>query len=129
MVQILENILCFDIAEQSDLPAHALIDRKIRSAHDDIRPQSHALQRLDAHLGRLGLELARSLQIWDKSNMYDNGITSSDINLKLPDRLQKRLAFYIADGASDLDYRDRNVIRRRLFMESFLDLIVICGMT
>ena len=61
-----------------------------------------ALQFLDGVLRRFGLMLFRSAQVRNQRHMDKQAVFPPDLQGDLPDRLNKRLRFDIADGSSDL---------------------------
>ena len=95
----------------------------LTSADDDIRLDAHALQILNAGLGRLGLQFLRSAQIRNQRYMDQNGIIMAHLMLELTDGLQERLAFDITYGTADLDDGDAGLIIGKVAVKAALDLI------
>ena len=79
------------------------VQRMLRAADKDIRPDSHSLQVLDAGLGRLGLQFPGSFQVRDQGDMDQHGILMSYFMLELTDGLQEGLALDIAHGTAHLN--------------------------
>ena len=86
-IQILQHVFFLHVTEQRDLLFHVIIQRIIGAADQNIRPDSHALQTLDAHLRRFGLHFPGRLQIRDQCHLDHDRIFPSDFGLELPDRL------------------------------------------
>ena len=112
------------IAEQGDLVAHGLRDLILRSAHNDIRADSHSLQFPDAGLGGLGLEFFRAMQIGHECHMDHAACALRLLLHELADRLVDRLGFDISHCAAH--FYDRNggfLLPLRLHVKAALDLI------
>ena len=116
-------MLLLHVTEQRYLLPHMVVYRVIGSAHKDIRPDTHALKTLNAHLGGLGLHLSGCFQIRDQSHLDYDRILTPDLGLELPYRFQKRLALYITHGTAYFYYGYRFLVGRRSLMESVLYLI------
>ena len=105
-VEILQDVFTWHVAEQRNLIFDSLIERMLGTAHNNVRPDPHALERFDARLGRLRFHFAGSLQIGDQRYVDQDGILAANVVLELTDRLEKRLALNVADGAAYFDNRD-----------------------
>ena len=62
-IQILKNVADWHITEQSNFFLQAIFQWMLRTAYQNIRPDSHTLQLLDTGLGRLGFHFTGSLQV------------------------------------------------------------------
>ena len=98
-----------DVAEETDLPALVIGDRHAGPAQEHIRLNADRPQLLDGVLRRLGFQLPRSLDVGDERQMHEGDALASQIVAELPDRLEERKAFDIADSTSDLDEKKINL--------------------
>ena len=122
-IQILQYPVAGYIAEQGYLIPQSLIKRMFAAADDDVRLNPHALQFLDAGLGRLGLHFLGSTQIRDQGHMDQDRIVAAHFMLELTDGLQERLALDIAHRAAHLDNGDSGILISEIAVEAALDLI------
>ncbi len=122
-IQILDHLAVGNITEQGNLVPDGLVQGNFRAAYNDIRLDPHALQFLDTGLGGLGFQLLGCFQVWDQSDMDENGIFMSHIQLELPDGFQERLALNVADGAAHLDNGDLCFPASVIPVETALQLI------
>ena len=76
----------------------------------------------DGMLGRLGLELARGLQVRDQRQVDVQAVLAADVEGELADRLQERQALDVADRAADLGDHDVDVVGGQA-MDRRLDLV------
>ena len=116
-------MLLLNIAEESHLIPHMVINRIIGAAHQNIWPYAHALKALYTHLSWLGLHFARGLKIRNKSNLNDNGIFSAHVGLELSYSLQEWLALNIPYSSAYFNNRNSFLILRFSLIESILYLI------
>ena len=122
---VLDDAVALHIAEVCDLAEDVLVlDRLVAAQHDDVRGNAHALQLLDGVLRRLGLVLARGLEIRHERHVDIERILTPDLKPDLPDGLEKRLALDIADRAADLGDDD---IRAGLFADLIDELLDLVG--
>ena len=100
--RVLDHAVVLDVAEMRDLGKDRRVrNLLVRTQHDDVRGNAHALQLLDAVLGRLGLVLPAGLQVGHQGHVDIQGVLPSLFQPHLADSLDKGLAFNIADGAAD----------------------------
>ena len=125
-IQILKNVGNRNITEKSDLFSDLLGQRIFAPAYQHIGLDSHSLQFFYAGLGRLCFHFPGRLQIRDQRHMDQRRVVLSYFVLKLPDRLQKGLAFYISYCSSYLNNGDSLFIRRFCPVKPAFDLI--CNM-
>ena len=118
---------CGQVTEQGNFILHFHAQRIFGAAYDDIRLDSHALELLDTGLGRLGLHLLGSAQIWNEGNVDENNVFPSLLMLELADRLEERLAFDITHRTADFNDGDLRVFRCRISVETALDFICDMG--
>ena len=90
-----------DIAEQCDLGAITVGQRMFGAADQHMRLDADTAQFGNAVLGRLGLQFPRRRQIGNQRAMDIDGVGAADIGGQLPNRLEERQRFDIADGAAD----------------------------
>ena len=122
-IQILEDMVRRQVAEQRDLVLHCCVQRIFRAAHDDVRLDSHSLEFFYTGLRRFCLHFLGGAQIGDQRDMDQNHVLASLLMLELADGLKERLALDIADGSTHLDDGDLRVLGRRIAVETALDLI------
>lgn len=90
---VLDDAVALHIAEVCDLAEDVLVlDRLVAAQHDDVRGNAHGLQLLDGVLRRLGLVLARGLEIRHERHVDIERILAPDLKSDLPDGLEERLA-------------------------------------
>ena len=76
-----------NITKQCDFIFDARLERTLCTAYDDVRLNTHSLQLLNACLCWLGFHFTGSTQVWDECHMDQDSIFTSNIMLKLADRL------------------------------------------
>ena len=101
------------IAEQRDFFAIFARHRTLGAANQHIGLNADLPQQSDGVLRRLGLQLAGRFQIRHEREMDVQAVFLADIERKLADRFQKRLAFDIADRAADFGDDDIDIVIRR----------------
>ena len=97
--------------------------RALRPAHDDVGRDTDAAELLDRVLRRLGLELARHVDVRHQRAVDVHDAVASDLVSELPDRLEERQALDVAHGAADLGDDDVDVRRVGRERHPALDLV------
>ena len=64
---VLDDAVRSDVAEQGDFGEHGVLEAAIAAQHDDVGGHAELLQLLHRTLGRLGLLLARPLQVGNEA--------------------------------------------------------------
>jgi hypothetical protein len=91
-----------DVAEQGDLLAHLAVERHLAAAQQHVGLDADLAQLLDAVLRRLGLHLARRLDVRQQRDVHEQHVTAM-LELELAHRLEERQRLDVADRAADLD--------------------------
>src|SRR5579864_449223 len=112
-----------DVAEQRDFVPHIVGDWIVRPGADHVRLNANRAQLFDAVLGRLGLELAGRTYVRQQRQVYEQGAIALQLAMDLAQRLQKRLAFDVADGAAHLGDDDLRIGLAGHALDSLFDLI------
>ncbi|MCY1170711.1 hypothetical protein D9M73_107980 [compost metagenome] len=109
------------VAEQSNLRPFAFGQRLFAAAHQHV--WLHAERRQFAHrmLRRLGLQLTRRRDIRHQRHVDADRIAASEIVAELPDRLDERQRFDIADRPADFAQHEIEIVG--LGLREFLDRI------
>ena len=105
-IQRRDHPLGRQIAEQADLAALFVRNRMRGAAQKNIRLDADGAQFLDAVLGRLGLQLARRLDIGHQGQMDEGGLAAPQIIVQLADGLEERQALDVAHRAADLHQQE-----------------------
>src|SRR6266542_661505 len=90
-----------DVCEQRDLLADVERQLLARARDDDVRVDTDAPELVDRVLRGLRLELAGRLDEGDEGHVLVDDVLRSRLAPKLPDRLQERQRFDVADRAAD----------------------------
>src|SRR6516164_7035064 len=90
------------IAEKRELPPLAWRYRAVGATQKDVGLDADRAQLLDRMLRRLGLQLASARDEGQQREMDIDRVMARQVVAKLPDPLEERQAFDIADGAADL---------------------------
>src|SRR5699024_3831064 len=102
-IKVLDNSLLWHVTELRDRLLDAVVKRKVGTADQHVRLDTHPLQFLDTGLCRFGLKLSGALQVRDQSHMDEDAVLMTDLMLKLTERLEKWLTLDVADSAADLN--------------------------
>ncbi len=102
-VERLDHGTFADVAEQRDLGALALRDLCLRAAKQDVRLDADGAQLLHRMLRRLGLKLARRLDVGQQGQVDEDRMAARQLVAELADGLEKRQPLDVADGAADFD--------------------------
>ncbi len=121
-VALLDHRLRLDVAEQRDLLLHVLGHRMLGPADEHVRLDADLPQGRHRMLGRLRLHLAGGLQVRHERQVDEQAILLAHVERELPDRLQKRQAFDVADRAADLGDHHVHVVVGQA-TDSGLDLV------
>ena len=78
----------------------------VRTTHQHVGLQADRAQFLDRVLRRLRLDFAGSRDVGHERQMNEQRARRADFEAQLPDGLEKRLGFDVADRAADLDDDD-----------------------
>ena len=120
-VGTLDHAVEIHVAEERDLALDVGGDGLLAPANEDVGldPDLHEL----AHrmLGRLGLELAGGGDEGHQGEVDDERVVPPHLLAELPDRLEERQRFDVADGAADLG--DHHVVSRSGAADGVLDLV------
>src|SRR5581483_8383531 len=100
-----DHAVLLDVTEVRDLRLDLAVEGTVAAAEQDVGLDAEAGQFLDAVLGGLGLELARGGDERHQGQMDVEHVVAPEVPSELADRLEKRQAFDIANGAADLDNR------------------------
>src|SRR5262249_1275064 len=103
-----------DIAKQRQLAPFAFRDRAIGAAEQNIRLDADRSQFLDRVLRRLGLELTCARNERHQGQMDVQRMPARQIVAQLPDRLEERQSFDVADGAANLAQHEVETVIARL---------------
>src|SRR5277367_2070555 len=98
-----------DVALQGDLALQAVGDGLVAPADDDIGLDTPTPQLRDGVLGGLGLLLTRH-EIGHEGEVHVTDVVPADVPAKLPYCLNERDDLDVADGPSDLDDHDVDVL-------------------
>ena len=90
------------VAEQAELAPLFLRNRPVGAAQQDIGLDADRAQFLDGMLGWFGLQFARARDEGQQRQVNVDGVLARKVVLDLTDRLEKRQALDVADGAADL---------------------------
>ena len=90
------------VAKRRDLGARIVADLMIAAQDDDIRLDAQAAQLFDGMLRGLGLNLVRGGDVGHQRNVDAAYVLGAGIFAVLADRLDKRLALDVANGAAQL---------------------------
>ena len=112
-IRAVHDGLGVDVAHEGDLAVHRLGNRSIAAQHDGIRLDTDRAQCRDRVLGRLGLLLARGVQVRHERHVHEEAIGATDFVADLARRLEERLGLDVADRSADLGDDD---IRSRLVL-------------
>ena len=82
----------------------------IGAAQKHIGRDADGAQFLDRMLGRLGLQLARGLDIGQQRQMHETGMFAAELVAELADGLEERQALDIADRAADLAEQEIDIV-------------------
>src|ERR1035437_4791822 len=74
-------------------------------------------------MGRLGLQLAGVADVGDERQVQEHAPAPADVDRELPDRLQERKRFDVADSAADLGDHEVDVAGLRHQDDAVLDLV------
>src|SRR5262249_11055282 len=89
-----------------ELPPLLLRDGAVGTAQQNIGLDADRAQLLDRVLRRLGLQLAGARNVGQQRQMDVNRVIARQIVLELPDRLEERQTFDVANRAADLDQNE-----------------------
>ena len=126
-IQVLEDVAGRNVAEEGDLVFHLRAQRIFGPADDDVGTDAHALEFFYAGLGRFGLHFLGRFQVGDQRHVDEDHIFVPFLMAELPDGLQERLAFNVADGAAHFDDGDLGIFGGRIAVEAALDLVCDVG--
>ncbi len=102
------------VAEEGDLVLGRLVQRGLGAADEDVRLDADLAHLADGVLGRLGLQLARGLDVRDQRDVEAERVADARLDLQLADRLEERQRLDVADGAADLEDGDVRLARVEL---------------
>ena len=122
-IQVLKNMLFRNITEQSNLVLDAFFQRKLGTAYNNIRLDSHTLQLFDRSLGWFGLHFAGCFQIRDQCDMDQDRIFMTNFMLELTDRLKEWLTFNITDCTAGLNDGDMHIFGCVIPIKSAFDFV------
>jgi len=115
------------VAEESDLAFDVGVEQPIGAAQQDVGLDADRSQVAHAVLRGLGFQFAGRANERHERQMYVERVVAADVLTKLANRLEKREAFDVADGAADFDEDNIDVSCDRA--NRVLDLVVMWGMT
>ena len=98
-----------NVGEQRDLLAVAVRDRPVGAAQDDVGLDTDFPQFLDRMLCGLGLHLAGRGNVRQQRQVDVADVVAAERDAQLPNGLEERQRFDVADGAADLDDRDLGI--------------------
>ena len=98
------------IAEQGDFFAIVESHLSLSATDQNVGLNTDLSEQTDRMLRRFRLELRGRLQIRHQRQVDVEAIFLADVQGKLPDRFQERLAFDIADRAADFGNHDVNIV-------------------
>ena len=93
-----------DVGEQGDLAPVLSGQRVMRTAKQDIRLDADAAQLLHRVLRRFGLDLAAATHHGHQRQVHEDGLTATEFDTDLTDRLEERQRLNVTDGAADLHH-------------------------
>ena len=113
------------VGEERDLAPVALADRPVGAAQDDVGLDADLAQFLHRVLRRFGLHLAGRRDVRDEREVDIAGVVAAERDAHLPDRLEKRQRFDVADRAPDLHHGNLGLdaVDRRAGQDPALDLV------
>ena len=100
-----DNRAFLDVGEQRDFAPLFIRQRMFAAAQQNVRLNTDAAQLLDRMLRWLGLDFAAT-DHRHQCQMHVDAIIAPELDAQLPDRLQKRQRFNVADRAADFDHAD-----------------------
>ena len=110
-----------DVAEERDLPLDVGVQEAIGAAQQHVGLDADRPEVAHAVLRRLGLQLSGRADEGHERQVDVERVLAADVEAELPDRLQERHAFDVADRAADLDQHDVHVAAR--LADGVLDLV------
>src|SRR5207247_2368484 len=102
LVALLDDRARFDVAELGDLLRLVAAQLALSAADQDVRLNTDLPQFADGVLRRLGFRLAGGFQVGNQRQVDVETVLFADVEGELPDRLQKRHPFNVADRPADL---------------------------
>ena len=112
-----------DVAEHGKFLPDVGIERAFGAANQDLRLKTDLAQLRDALLRRLGLQFARRPDVGHERDVHVDDILRADFENELPDRLEKRQPFDVADRAADFGDDDVDFFRIGDLTNARLDFI------
>ena len=114
MSRLFDDRIHGDIAEQRDFFPIRGRHFAFGAANQDIWLDTDLSELPDRVLGRFGLQFRRRLQVGHQCQVNVQAIFFADIQRKLPNRFQERLAFDVADGSADFGDHDIDFVAAQL---------------
>jgi hypothetical protein len=111
------------VAEQRDLLLQVPANRAVAPTHDRIGLESEGAELLHGVLRRLGLDLAGRSDERHQGDVHERAAVPADLVPELPDGLEEREGFDVADGPADLDDLDVRLLGLGERADPLLDLV------
>ena len=108
-IAVFNNIFRRHVAEQCDFIFNVLADFVLGAQNDDVGANADAEQFFDGVLGRFGFQFHRRAEIRYQCDVHKHAVACAFLG-KLANRLQKRLAFNVADRAADFHQNNVNAL-------------------